>query len=349
MSLFKGPTWLICVLLLMLCGGLSSLHAAPPPPRRTPAKVVRRPVIHWVKINKRKYLYLKEVAAYYNLRYARKGGTVTLTTNTKEQLVFTLNSQMCRLKRVQVSLSYPIVKYKNDLMLESTDLLQFIDCILRPGSVPKRKIKTVMLDPGHGGKDKGAVVAGIQEKNTNLIMAKRIGAILTRRGYRVLYTRKTDTALALPERSKLAAKHKPDLFISLHCNYAADAKISGIEVFVANPAGVPSFGTKTIGKDCPSTKFNATNALWAYITQTNLIKRTGATDRGVKRKQFAVIRETPAPSMLVEFGFLSNSAERLKLQNSAYLDKLAVAVCDSVDSLARALKPVTKKASPTAK
>jgi N-acetylmuramoyl-L-alanine amidase len=229
-------------------------------------------------------------------------------------------------------------------MLETTDFQQFLDPIVRTAIIPRRTIRSVMIDPGHGGTDQGATAAKgkVEEKALNLQIATRIGNLLRQRGYIVHYTRTKDTAVTLPARSAAAAKLKPDLFISVHCNSHADPKINGIELFIANPAGVPSYGTTTIGKDCPSVKFNTTNALWAFLMQSSLINATKATDRGVKRKQFAVVRETPTPAMLIEFGFLSNAAERKKLQDAKYQAKLAAAVADGVDSIAKLLQPPSK-------
>lgn len=202
-----------------------------------------------------------------------------------------------------------------------------------------------MLDAGHGGSDQGAEGGGIKEKNLNLAMVRRVGAILSKRGYRVVYTRRGDATLPLASRSIAAGKVKPALFLSIHCNSSSLKNISGIEVFIANPAGVPSYGTDTLGVKAPGTAYNRINALWAYYTQRELIRATKAVDRGVKRKQFYVIRETAAPSMLVEIGFLSNEAERRKLLQADYQDKIAVALCDAVDKLAKSIRPPVKPAS----
>lgn len=316
-----------------------------PAPAAAASGISKPPVIRSVTLHKRKYLYLKDIAAFYNYTYRRdtRARTVTLITPARETIVFTETKPLFKLRNVQAYLSYPVVKYKSDLMIEKTDFMEFLDPILRPGRIPKRRIQKIVIDPGHGGKDDGAKGNGITEKLMNLVIARRIGAILVKRGYTVVYTRTADTFVELPARSEFAGKQKCDLFLSVHCNSMADSAVSGIEVFVANPAGVPSFGSTTIGKDSPSTKFNAVNAFWAYLTQSALVKASGAADRGIKRKQFAVIRETPAPSMLVEFGFVSNAAEAGKLKEAAYLDKLAVAVCDAVTTLSAQIKPPQKK------
>ncbi len=319
-----------------------------------PAMVaVRKPksnVIHYVTLKKRRYLYLHEVAAYYNLNYAISGNAKAhkvILSNLRYgiKLEFTENSPVVLINGTTAALCYPILPYKGAFMLENTDFSEFIDPIMRPARIPRRIIRTIMLDAGHGGTDHGAEAGGVMEKTLNLAMAKRVGAILTKRGYRVLYTRDKDVTMSLAARSAAAKAQNPALFLSIHCNSTQQKSIHGIEVFIANPAGVPSYGTTTLGQDAPSTKYNRTNALWAYYTQKDLTKATKALERGVKRKQFYVIRETPTPSMLVEIGFLSNDAERKKLLQAEYQDKIAVALCDAIDKLTKAVRPPVKPAS----
>ncbi|MBO7741217.1 MAG: N-acetylmuramoyl-L-alanine amidase [Victivallales bacterium] len=299
----------------------------------------RKVVLHSVTVRKRKYLYLREVAALYGCRYTynSKSKQAVMVGSKGVRLEFKVNSVASKVNGVEVALSYPVIMHKDAMMLAVSDFNTLLQPIMRPSTVASRTVRTVVLDPGHGGKDTGAKFGAVQEKDYNLKIARRVGAILAKRGYRVLYTRTDDKALELSQRSKFAVKHKPDLFISIHCNSAADSSISGIEVFAANPEGTPSFGTTTIGKKGPGTVFDTVNALWAYRTQAALIKATAAADRGVKRKQFYVLRETPAPALLVECGFLSNVAERKKLTDNAYLDKIAVAICDGVDAIRRDL------------
>lgn len=305
----------------------------------------RKVVLHSVTVKKRKYLYLREVAALYGCKYTYSSASkqAVMSDSGGVKLVFKRDSVSSQVNGIEVALSYPVIMHKNALLLSLSDFQELLHPIMRPSTAPRRTINTVVIDPGHGGKDTGAKFGKVLEKDYNLIIARRVGAILQKRGYRVLYTRSTDKALELAERSKYAEKQKPDLFLSIHCNSAADTSISGIEVFVANPVGTPSFGTKTLGKKGPGTGYNAINAVWAYKTQAALIKATGAKDRGVKRKQFYVLRETPAPAMLIECGFLSCPAERKLLAKNDYLDKLAVAICDGVDDARKALAPPPKR------
>ena len=348
-----------CLLLMSLTTPMKAAPAKPAAPQQPakgaaasakPAAKAERFVIRYTTINKRRYLPLKSIAEYYKLSYRpnvkEKSAVLMNAAGTAKVAVFKADSRSFTLNGTTAGLSYPIVIHKGQFMLELTDFQDFLDPIMRPKSIPKRKIRTIMLDAGHGGNDNGAQAGGRCEKDLNLLMVRRIGAILTVRGYKVLYTRTEDKTMTLEERSKAAAKHKPDLFISIHCN-AIDAeqaaKTSGIEVYVANAKGVPSYGGNVIGQDRPGAKFQSTNAYWAYLMQRSLLKATSAVDRGVKRKQFYVVAHTPVPAMLIELGFITHAEEFKKLTSTAYQDKLAVAVCDGVDQIEKALRPPNTK------
>ena len=328
--LLAGPSW-------------SSVQAAPPATTH-PSGHSRRPVIHYVTIDKRNYLRLSEVAAFYQCTVTRKLSakekTLTLTNRHGQKLLFTADSICATLDGYQINFCYKVLCKKGEFLLEQTDFKDFLDPILRTQTVPKLAVKTIMLDPGHGGKDHGAEYGGTMEKDLNLLLAKRIRSILQRRGYTVLMTREKDVEVTLQKRSELCAAKKPDLFISVHCNaHATSTDINGIEVWIANPFGVPSYGTTTLGQDLPGTKYHSSNALLAYLTLKELLMATKANDRGIRRKQFYVISHSPAPSMLIEFGFLSNEAERKNLIDTSYQDKQCAAVCDAIDKFAKIVAP----------
>lgn len=331
---------LLAVLLALFLGGL--------PPRTAQAAQPKHPVIHYITVSSRKYLRLSEIALFNHCSVTRKitakEKTLTLTNRHGQKLLFTADSIQCTLDGYQINFCYKVIYKEGEFYLEETDFKDFLDPILRTQTIPRRTVKTIMLDPGHGGKDHGAEYGGTMEKEMNLLLARRIRAILRKRGYTVLMTRDKDVEMSLQARSELCAVKKPDLYVSVHCNaHATSKEVHGIEVWIANPAGVPSYGTTTLGKDLPGTKFHSSNALLAYLTLKELVKATKATDRGVRRKQFYVICHSPAPSMLIEFGYLSNEAERKNLTSSPYQDKLCAAVCDAIDQFAKVVAPTAER------
>ncbi len=297
-----------------------------------------RPSIRFIRQGKITYLYLRDVAAYYGMRYAVSGKTATFTS-VYSRLMFTLDSRVMTLSGVRVHLAFAISRQGTEYLLSISDFQLLIDPILRSTALPRRTIRKIVLDPGHGGKDVGATAGGVFEKTLNLQIAARLATKLRQRGYTVVTTRSSDTAVSLAQRSNIANKWGADLFISLHCN-AADASVSGIEIFSATWHGTPPTGDKVLAKQrCPANAFDRENAYLTYTTQKALLDATNATDRGIKRRRFSVIRNITCPGMLIEMGFISNQAERQLLQQANRQDAIAHAIADAVDKFRIALAP----------
>ena len=162
----------------------------------------------------------------------------------------------------------------------------------------------LILDPGHGGYDPGAIgPTGLQEKNISLDIAKRCGKILSYNNIDVAYTRETDIYMGLSERTNLANKDGADYFISIHINSAESAEANGTESFALSIGGE---GQKL-----------------AECVQKSLVENITLADRGVKFANFAVLRKTDMPAMLVEVCFISNPLEEVLLRSSLFLDKVA--------------------------
>jgi N-acetylmuramoyl-L-alanine amidase len=176
----------------------------------------------------------------------------------------------------------------------------------------------ILLDPGHGDGDPGAARTLLPEKDLNLALAKKIKTILTLAGYEVFMTRDCDIFVSLRGRQILSELIQPDLFISVHHNSAYSKTASGIETYVRTPE-------QGVSELCWKNSFAAAG----YIQQS-LIKKTGAINRGVLHRRFAVLK-TSLPSVLVEFGFISNPAEEFKLNTANYQWLLARALADGVD------------------
>jgi len=171
-------------------------------------------------------------------------------------------------------------------------------------------------DPGHGGTDPGAVgPTGVKEKDINLSVAKKTAVILQPVMSAVL-TRKTDVALGvnasadLTARASMANQLLADVFVSIHCNSAADATAHGTETH-CYPGSVR-------GKSL------------AQMIQKRLVPALGLTDRGVKESNFAVLRQTQMPAALVELAFISNSVEEKLLQSDEFQDKAALAIAQGI-------------------
>ena len=231
-----------------------------------------------------------------------------------------------------------------DWRLASTDLDLLLLSVL-PREEGASKTLRVMLDPGHGGEDDGASCKSpaVKEKDLTLQLALQIGAHLTQGGMQVCYTRTNDATLALDDRSRLARKASSDLFISIHANYAANADASGVETYVLPPSGYPGTadGSRARGWQIGN-RNDYHNTLLGYSLHRPLATHARATDRGLKRQSFFVLRETSCPAVLVEFGFLSNPSDVQKMRDAQWREKCAAAVTDGVLAYSRKVDALDK-------
>ena len=165
--------------------------------------------------------------------------------------------------------------------------------------------KKIMLDIGHGGKDGGASAYGLLEKNINLDIGKRTKKYLDENytGHETRMTRSSDIYLTLNERTNMSNKWKPDLFVSIHVNASGG---TGFESFIFNRS-VPD---RTIR--------------YRNIIHDAIISEAGVFNRGKKRANFHVLRETNAPAVLTENLFIDNKDEAELLKKSSFIQKLAV-------------------------
>lgn len=191
---------------------------------------------------------------------------------------------------------------------------------LAPKPLRKRKIKTIVIDPGHGGKDNGThstKTPPYKEKELNLATAKLIQRYLQKLNYRVLMTRTEDEAVDLQDRAAFANQCKCDLFVSIHYNSAPNKDAHGIEVYFYQ------------SKDNPQRTL-ASEKL-AQQTLNSIVEKTQAKPRGARKGNFAVIRETNMPAILIEGGFLTNAKERDNILTLEYRKKLAQGIVQGIE------------------
>jgi len=174
---------------------------------------------------------------------------------------------------------------------------------------------TVVIDPGHGGQDKGATgISGLKEKNVNLTVALYLEELLRARGFNVVMTRKNDTSLTLAERAALAEKAKADLFISIHANASLNNKYAS--------------GTETYYYQ--NKKTSPQSLYLASLIQQEVSAALKLPSLGVKKAPFHVLRETSMPAALVELAFLSNAVDETILASDHCLKLAAEALYRAV-------------------
>lgn len=217
--------------------------------------------------------------------------------------------------------------------VSQTDLDTVIVPLLNPADpVDQAAPFVVILDPGHGGADPGAVATNMLEKDLVLDVARRVRSRLkTIGGIEVRMTRGSDKALTLAERPEFTRRRHGSVLVSIHANKASSAQASGIETFILTAAGFPSTAdTVPVAETHPGNRHDAASLQLGYFLQRELINQTQASDRGVKRARFEVLRQAPCPAALVEIGFLSNAAERRQLALPDYRDRLAEGIAQGI-------------------
>ena len=216
-----------------------------------------------------------------------------------------------------------------------------------PGTLPAPKtpqelpgIRTIVLDPGHGGKEVGAVGAnGLMEKDLTLALCRRLAdALSARTGARVILTRDDDSLVSLDQRTAIANQYKADLFLSVHLNSAVVKDAKGSETYFlsleasdelarraaetenasasAAPAG--SSDLKLILWDLAQQAYLDESSKFAQAIQEEMNAATGVSNRGVKQAPFKVLIGATMPAALVEVGFISNPEEEAKLQSAEF-------------------------------
>jgi N-acetylmuramoyl-L-alanine amidase len=213
-----------------------------------------------------------------------------------------------------------------------------------------RRIETIVIDPGHGGSDTGAVgPAGTEEKGLTLALGRALRRqIESRLAVRAILTRNLDTELPLDTRSAIANQNKGDLFISIHLNSSPRPSSSGAETYflsldpsdegaaesarLENRAGNgdPLYDLQLMLWELAQTSYMESSQRLAGFVQSELNTTLGLRNRGVKQAPFRVLVGAAMPAVLVEFGFLSNPSEEKRLLDADYRAAL-------VDSLVRAV------------
>lgn len=238
---------------------------------------------------------------------------------------------------------------------------------LRPGSAPRLPglvtpapavdppgIRTIVIDPGHGGKEVGAVgPGGLMEKNATLTISRKLAASLERRlNTRVVLTRTGDELVSLDDRTAIANQYKADLFLSIHLNASLIQGAHGSETYflsveasddlsrqaaerenASSPSSRQSGGSdlRLILWDLAQQEYLKESSRLAEIIQTEMNGATGVQSRGVKQAPFKVLVGATMPAALVELGFISNPQEEAKMQDAAFQDAIVNALTSAVE------------------
>ena len=211
-----------------------------------------------------------------------------------------------------------------------------IEKVIKPlfSGVPRKTvIRTVLLDPGHGEHNFGAVGKKYKEKDLNLSLAKEISKALKKRGIEVRMTRMNDKFLTLEQRGKLARKKNGDLFLSIHHNASPNREACGIETYIVTPRGAASSNDAENQIHRQAVRGNAhdaENIRLAALIQKNMVKYSGRADRGVRFARFRVLALSQLPGALIEAGFVSHGKEELTCGKLQEQRRTAEAIADAI-------------------
>jgi len=286
----------------------------------------------------RDYVPLAQVARFYQMSPVARGtDKVSLVSDTR-RMDFSRGSRQCRIDGVKHWLSFPVLGFGGRLYLSRMDLSKTVDPAMRPQKIPGlQPARAVLIDPGHGGHDRGAVNRRGTEKAYNLAISLEVQRRLREAGLRAELTRGTDRFIPLEARPAMARRlGEGTIFVSIHCNASGQSSspATGFEIFTLTPRGAPnshdSYLTRRSFSAETGHRFDHSNQALAAAIYHAMLGRVPMFDRGMKRARFAVLRRAVTPAVLVECGFMSNPRDARLLHDPKWRARLA-------DSIARGI------------
>ena len=233
-------------------------------------------------------------------------------------------------------LAFPSVVQDGKVLISRLDVSKVIEPRLRPDLIAGfEPVTTIVLDPGHGGHDKGAISRYGYEKDFALDVSLRARTLLEARGYAVAMTRTADVFIPLHERPRLAQTLPGSIFVSIHFNASntgSDAR--GFEIFSMAPRGAPAtndaiFSMRDLREEPGNAHELQSSALAASIYYS-LLGQVPTIDRGLKHARFAVLRLSTVPAVLIECGFVSNGSESALIGSPAWRERVARAIVEGI-------------------
>jgi len=265
---------------------------------------------------------INELAATLGMHISESNHThVVLKNSANTVMIFTLNGGKLYVNTKPVG-EVGGIERKAGQIYVSSSLISRIRSAMRtyaplptpapsPSRRPRRLSGTVVIDPGHGGKDPGArSILGFYEKGINLSVALDVARLLEQRGLRVKMTRTNDYFLELEERAAIANNLRADLFVSIHSDSFPKSSRRGYTIYIAKAAS--------------SSSRKAAKAI------AHSMSGTGLNSFGIQTANYHVLTGTRGPAVLVEMGYLTNRREAVLLRSSSFQNRLAHAVADGI-------------------
>lgn len=294
-----------------------------------------------VKIGGRDYITGDSLHQFYRFNSYKVEGKHVWLRNNNLILKGTIGSQELLINNIKFILSYPVQESNGKALFSRIDLCKLIDPVLRPTYITDAEpFDTIVLDAGHGGHDAGARGVYGYEKDFALKMANVLKGELTRRGFKVVMTRTTDTFITLGGRVAVANATPNSIFLSLHFNSGGSAA-SGIETFALTPQGSSASLERGGGYNANGLTGNShdsANIALATAVHAMVISKFKFIDRGIKRAQWSVLTGCKRPGILFEGGFVTNGNECRLIASDTYRQAVSSSIADAVVNYRTALR-----------
>jgi N-acetylmuramoyl-L-alanine amidase len=292
-----------------------------------------------IKVRGSDYLSVENISQFYGLPSGIAASAEKVEFDSaKNPLEFVAGSREVMVNGARSWLCFPVIEQDGKYLVSRTDVAKTIEPLVRPHRVQNvGKVQTVVLDPGHGGYDRGQVSRYGYEKDFALDVARKLRPLLQAKGLRVIMTREGDYFVPLEVRAQIANAARDSIFVSIHFNATNDdPNATGFEIFSFTPRGAPSTSDSAVAPSALSTQPGSTvdaqsMALSACIYHS-LLGHLPEFDRGIKRARFAVLRLTKVPAVLIEGGFLTERGECKLIAQKDWRAKLARAIGVGIES-----------------
>ena len=277
----------------------------------------QKPIVTTPPLSKTK-ITINELASKLNMTVGDTTSTyVTLRNSKNTVLIFTYSDATYYINGREAGNVGPITRVNGSIIVSESLVNKIKPGLVQSSGLPSatpslpRTHAKVMLDPGHGGKDSGAIAkTGSYEKIINIQVAQKVAFLLKKWGVTVSMTRQNDVFVELEERAAMTNRFNPDLFVSIHSDACEDSSTTGYSVYVSRTASGESK--------------NAAGKIAAAM------KSTGFIDRGVKKADYRVLVKTKCPAVLVEMGYLSNRYQARLLAQGDTQQKIAYSIARGI-------------------
>src|SRR6266508_2281646 len=292
-----------------------------------------------IKVSGQDYLSVENISRFYGLPAGVVGAGEKIRFETiKNPLEFVSGSRETMINGARSWLCFPLIEQGGKYLVSRTDVAKTIEPLVRPHRVANvGKVETIVLDPGHGGYDKGQVSRYGSEKDFVLDAARKLRPLLQAKGLRVIMTREGDYFVPLEVRAQIANAARNSIFVSIHFNGTNDnPNATGFEIFSFTPRGAPSTSDSAVASSSfsmqPGSEVDAQSMALSACIYHSVLGHIPEYDRGIKRARFAVLRLTKVPAVLIEGGFLTEQGECKLIAQKEWRAKLARAIGVGIES-----------------